>query len=305
MKKKSGQFNFGWLFAIIVGGAILFFAIYGAMKTGDTQRYQSDTQVARSISILTDPLQAGFSQGSYGSIHFREITRINNLCYDNGFGRNDLSVSTRSDIGQEWNMPGSEASVHNKYIFSPENIQGKDFYVFSKPLELPYKIADLVFLISDNYCFTEAPEDIVSELSAFNIPNIQINNCTLPNQTKVCFVYKTGCDILVNTNDGKIIKKQEELYFQGRALMYAGIFSDKRNYICNTKRLLYRGQTIAEELIKKSDIMSSRGCQSSLKQDLVSWKLTLNNTSPDNLADLHNQLVEIENKNEKEQCSLW
>ena len=79
---KKGQFNFAWMFAIVVGVAILFFAIFGAMKTVDTARFQSDTEIAKSISVITDPLQAGFAEGSFGKIVFRQETRINNLCFN-------------------------------------------------------------------------------------------------------------------------------------------------------------------------------------------------------------------------------
>ena len=124
---KKGQFNFAWMFAIVVGGAILFLAVFGAMRAGDTYRYQSDTEIAKSLSVITDPLQAGFAEGSFGKISFNEETRINNICFDGphldtkdrtgqGFGKNDISVSTRSDIGEEWNLPGGATSVHNKYF---------------------------------------------------------------------------------------------------------------------------------------------------------------------------------------------
>jgi len=66
--KKRGQFNFVWLFAIIAGGAILVLAIYGATKAGDSQRFQTDTEIAKELAILTDPLQVGFAEGSFGKI---------------------------------------------------------------------------------------------------------------------------------------------------------------------------------------------------------------------------------------------
>ena len=75
---KLAQFNFAWIFAILIGAAILLFAIFGAMKTGDTAKLQSNTEIAKQISILTDPLQAGFSEGSFGSISFQKETRIRN-----------------------------------------------------------------------------------------------------------------------------------------------------------------------------------------------------------------------------------
>ena len=136
-RKNMGQFNFVWLFAIVAGGAILFLAIYGALQFGDTLRYGSDTKAAKSIAILTDPLQAGFAEGSFGKILFRQEARVNNICFDGEFGKNDISVSQRSDVGAEWNLAGGATSVYNKYIFSSEKSSGFDYYVFSKPFNFP------------------------------------------------------------------------------------------------------------------------------------------------------------------------
>ena len=79
MKERRGinrkaQFNFVWMFALIAGGAILFLAIYGALKVGEGERYEADTAIAKSLSFLIDPLQAGFSEGNFGTINFKEET---------------------------------------------------------------------------------------------------------------------------------------------------------------------------------------------------------------------------------------
>ena len=137
---KKGQFNFVWIFALVAGGAILALAVYGATQAGDTMRFQSDTEVAKSISIITDPLQAGFADGSFGRISFRQETRINNICFDGEFGKNDISVATRSDVGEEWKSSGGATSIRNKYIFSPDSI---DLFATN--------VAIKVFKASDNY----------------------------------------------------------------------------------------------------------------------------------------------------------
>ena len=129
----KAQFNFTWLFAIVAGAAILVLAVYGAVKIGDTQRYKTDTEIAKKISVITEPLQAGFAEGTFASIEFKSETKINNYCSSDDFGKNDISVATRSRIGEEWLPAGGETSVHNKYIFSNPLESGKKFYVFSKP----------------------------------------------------------------------------------------------------------------------------------------------------------------------------
>jgi hypothetical protein len=311
---KRGQFNFVWLFAIIAGGAILFLAIYGAVRTGDTYRYQSDTEVAKSISIITDPLQAGFSEGSYGKITFQQETQINNICLDGGLGKNDISVSTRSNIGEEWNLAGGANSIHNKYIFSKERGQGLEYYVFSKPFEFPYKISDLIFMTSDSYCFINAPEEMANELIGLNIENIQVENCTIPNAINVCFgsgvdcdtiVYgscSSGCDSLYDI--GTVSKSNGDMKYVGN-LIYGAIFSDKSVYDCNVKRLLYRNGEIANVFADKVEFMDARGCNSNLRTELMVWKEMVSGSTSNDLFSLKSMADNLEDKNDRELCGVW
>ena len=310
--KKAIEFNFVWLFAIIAGAVILILAIYGAVKLGNIQRYQTDTEIAKKISIITDPLQAGFAEGSFGKISFKQETKINNLCYDDAFGKNDISVSTRSRIGEEWIKAGGATSIHNKYIFGGG--QGKEFYVFSKPFYFPYKVADLIFITSHNYCFVSPPQEIEDEIAGLNIPNIEIENCT-GDSVKVCFgtgscdinVYgtcTTGCDS--NYDEGYIEKTGSRINYVD-SLMYAGIFSDKEIYDCNVKRLMYRTAKIAEVFSKKADLMEARGCSSNLQGDLnLLGSLTIN-ASSSNLISVNQIAKQVEQKNDNLRgfCEIW
>jgi hypothetical protein len=311
---KRGQFNFAWMFAIIVGGAILVLAIFGAVRSGDTLRYQSDTEIAKSISIISDPLQAGFGEGSFGRIIFRQETRINNICLGGGFGKNDISVSTRSEVGKEWNLPGGATSIHNKYIFSPEKSVGLDYYVFSKPFIFPYEVSDLIFMTSDNYCFMNAPDEVADNIIGLNILNIEVDNCTLENSINVCFGGGGDCDIIVYGScgsgcgsiydEGTVSNSDGDMKYVGN-LMYAAIFSDKSVYDCNVERLLYRTSKIAEEFSEKADLMDARGCNTNLKSDLFVWGgLTVNASSNDLLA-LSSMSDNMDNKNNRELCGIW
>jgi len=304
--KKRGQFNFVWLFAILVGAAILFLAIYGALKTTDTQRFKTDTEIAKEITILTNPLQAGFSEGSFGSIAFNQETRIQNICFEKeaGFGKQDLSVATRSGIGAEWNQQGGATSVYNRYIFSSEKNTGEDYYVFSKPFEFPYKIADLIMITPDNYCFINFPDRIQEEITNMNIPNIQIDpSCDLKDQIRVCYYSGSDCDTTVYAT--KVVNKNgEEMTYTGN-LMYAAIFSEKAIYDCNVKRLLYRTGKIAEELGEKTDLMNARGCGTNLKADLAFWEASTMNSNAEDLPQLAPQAENLQNKNDRELCNTW
>ena len=312
---KRGQFNFVWLFAIIVGGAILVLAIYGATQAGDTARYQSDSEVAKSIAIITDPLQAGFGESSFGRISFNDETRINNICLSGGFGKNEISVATRSGVGKEWNLAGGATSIHNKYIFSSERSSGEDYYVFSKGFDFPYEVADLIFLTPENYCFVNAPDEVVDEVLGLSIPNIQINNCTITDAVRVCFGNGDDCDVMVYGSCqggcdsvfdvGTVSKGSSDMKYVG-SLMYGAIFSDKGVYDCNVLRLLYLAGKIAEEFVEKTDLMDARNCNTNLKPDLIVWKSLIENANVDDLASLRSMADVIEKKNRGEKlCGVW
>jgi len=312
--KKRGQFDFVWIFALVAGGAILLLAIFGALKFGDTARYQSDTEVAKSLSTIIDKLQTGFSEGEYGTVTFRQETRINNICFDdNKFGQNDLSIATRSEVGEEWNLAGGANSIHNKYIFSEDIVDGEEYYVFSLPFDFPYKVADISILISETYCFAGMPKSLSEDLLIRPYPFIEVENCSATSK-KVCFGSGKDCDIIVYGSctsgcdslfdEGKVIKYSNDMKYVGN-LMYAAIFSDKGIYDCNVERLMYRTGRIAQELVQKSDLMDARHCNTNLKTDLFVWAGNTLNASVDEMFSLNSMAKNLNKRSEKEMCGLW
>jgi hypothetical protein len=313
---KKGEFNFVWIFAIIAGAAILILAIYGALRLGDTSRYEADTEVAKKIEILTNPLQAGFAEGSFGKITFTSKTRINNYCYGDELGKSVISVSTHSRVGEEWKPAGGEISIHNKYIFSELAGDGaEEYYVFSKPFEFPFKVSDLVFLIdsNDKYCFVSPPQEVEDEILGLNIPNIDVNNCTdtdgdYEDVIEICFG-SSNCDISVYGDNvyydtGRVIKNDGVYEFAG-SLMYGAIFSDNEIYECNVERLMHRVAEISGQYIEKGNLMDGRGCNTNLQPDLYLLQaMTVNATSED-LSSLYVLTQQINEKNERELCGVW
>lgn len=318
MKKcdKKAQINFVWIFAIFAGGAILVLSIYGASQAGETATQQSSSQTAKSISILIDPLQAGYTEGTYGSITFSEETRIYNQCSTAEFGYNALSVSTQDNNG-DWADSGEETKVTNKYIFSSDTNDAKTFYVLSKPFYFPYKVSDLTFMIYEDYCFVSAPDEISTELTALNIEKVKVSetleNCSA-SSTTVCFKSKLeDCDIYVTGADesedsdyfsGTVAKDGYSVRYVGN-LMYAAIFSDESNYLCNVERLLYRAISIAEVLSSKADLMSNRGCTSSMKTYLSGWTSSLESIEASEIYSLADTAESLEERNDGEVCNLW
>jgi len=309
----KGQFSFVWLFAILTGAAILALAIWGATQAGDSLRYQADSEVAKSISILTDPMQSGFAEGSFGKISFQQETRINNFCLDSGFGKNDISVSTRSGVGEAWNSAGVATSVHNKYIFSEERNQGLDYYVFSKSFDFPYEVSDLIFLTSKNYCFLNAPDNVEDDILSLGIDNIILGNCSSLDE-RICFGSGADCDVIVygacssgceSVYDfGRVVKSSSEMMYVGD-LLYAAIFSDEDVYDCNVRRLLYRAGSISDVFLDKAILMDARDCNSNLESNLMSWKGMLEDAGSDNLVLLKGFAEDMGKKNDREVCGLW
>lgn len=319
MKDKSGDFNFVLIFAIVAGISILILAIYGATKAGSTLQNQNEAELAKTIEIITDPLQAGFAESSTSKIVFNKETRISNDCTTfGGFGKNSIAVQTRSGIGEPWSSDLTPVSIHNKYIFS-EYEQGKTFYVFSKPFSSPFKVADLLFVTSKNYCLVSPPNTIAEEILGLGVKNIgietNINNTCKDNSTRVCFD-ASGCDIQVygqcsdiscisKYDYGYVMKGKDRLTYSGEALLFGAIFSDKVLYECNVDRLLFRLSNIAAVLSQKADLMNERGCNTLLKPDMELLSIQTRNATSIDLIDLYVSGKNLDKKESREQCGLW
>jgi len=302
---KRGQFNFVWIFAILAGGAILALAIYGAVRTGDTLEYRGDTEGAKSFSILTDPMQAGFADATYGKVVFQRETQLKNICLAGGFGKNEISITSRDDPDEEWSMHGGATSVHNKYIFSEEVSEGETYHVFSKGFEFPYKVSDLIFVMSDDYCFLNAWNWVVEDIEGLGVENIVFDNCSA-GDTRVCFGAGADCDVLVYGDEeyGTVVKVDDEVNYVG-SLIWGAIFSDKAVYDCNVERLIYRTKSIAEIFVDKAGLMDARDCGTNLRGKLVFWAEVLGEFDGTGLGDLQNKAEVLGKENDLESCGVW
>ncbi len=319
MISKKGDFNFVWLFAIIAGTAFLILAIFFAVKLGGTFKTAGDVSIAKSIEVLTDPLQAGFASSSTGKISFQVNSQIIPTCYDTNFGYHMFSVITESDALKNNPPTPVEIKIPNKYIFAQEDF-GKDYYVFSKKFELGFPVTDLLFVSTKEYCLVNAPKRIKDEILGLNLKSLRvqdnINNTCSDETIRVCFGYGEGCNMTISGNcfdnnycedqfeTGFIQKGTQSLGFSGN-LIYGAIFSDQYLYECNVKRLLYRTSQIAEVYHEKANLMDARGCNTLLNTDLTSLsQITINATSQD-LPVLFKIGKQLANKEDKEACGLW
>jgi len=179
-------------------------------------------------------------------------------------------------------VPEVSTPFYNKYFFSPAIIEGKKFYAFSKPLNMPFKVADLVYIFGEeNYCLVSPPGEVQDELGKLMVnANItsSTNECS-GDSIKVCFGYSEPmCNILVsfdsnNPEKGIVTKNKQNVVYEGYALMYAAIFSDPDVYECQIERLMKRASSLALIYRQKALTMSARteGCGSALEENFANY----------------------------------
>ena len=279
-KKGFVEIPFSWLFAIIVGVIIIFFAIYAATRIINLGTGVSSAQTGKEVSVLLNPLETSFGEESTTTLSISVDSMINNQCSTLGnFGSDEIAVSQKN--GGEWQENTVGPSSENKYIFSENSTEGKNFYIFSKPLELPFKVSDLIYLTSsnDNYCFIGADSTITAEFSNLNQPNIFTSNCP-SGSTKVCFDSTPNCDITVNQNLKTVVKNGTTVYFETDALMYGAIFSHPAVYECQVQRLMKRLNELSLIYNDKETVISQQNCPVEVNLlGLVSAAFSLQNSA--------------------------
>jgi hypothetical protein len=257
---KRAQAEYAWIFSLIIGAMIIFLALYAATKIFSTGTYLTDTEIRNSFDIILNPFA---SLGGIATLSLsKEITlpyetEMNLTCND---AKEEQMLSLRTLSGKTFGEWTSQYSIKNKYVFSSQIIKGKKFWTFSKPFMLPWRVDDMIYIVSDNYCFIDSnnlPGNIRTELSLINASSISIvpfaSDCG--NAITVCF--SGTCNISVDYNSHFLRKSGQTapIYFLDDASMYAAIFSDKQIYGCNMKRLLLRASAQSDILIKEANIL--------------------------------------------------
>lgn len=315
MKNKRGlEFSFEWMFAIIAGAVIIFLAIYGTTKLIGSESEVSSAEVAAKLSVLLNPAETGIESAKLSKMVLPVATRIYNTCEPEGsFGSQKLSIAQESGLVQKWNEPGVAATSYNKYVFSEDVVEGKEFMLFSKPFEMPFKVADMIFLWPSDkkYCFVGAPVAISEEIAALGPKNINLTDnakeCS-KGSVKVCFSI-SNCDIDVSMSasemSGSVKKGFDSVYYED-ALLYGAIFSSKEVYECQVKRLMKRTSELAGLYAAKSQYSSGKGCQSaSIGMDLMLYANMTQIEDSSNLRAIASKAQDIRGENENLQCRLF
>jgi len=260
MNKKAIALPFNWIFAIIVGAVIIVLAIYGTTRFIETGEQQLYTESAAKLISLLDPFETGLASGKSSQINFQKPTRTYYECdeYSNRpFGRQTIAFAEQT-LGDKFGDKGGDITIKNKYVFAENILEGKNLYVFSKPFFVGYKVADMIIISSENYCFYQAPDEIQKEIELLNLENIKftddLKNCT--DEIKVCWGFG-DCEIRVTEN--RVVKFNKELYYAGD-LIYAAIFSSPEIYECNIKRLKNKFNELALIYQNKANLMQKYNC---------------------------------------------
>ncbi|MFA7707543.1 MAG: hypothetical protein WCX73_01205 [Candidatus Pacearchaeota archaeon] len=286
INKKAIEIGFNVIFAIFAGVVILLLAIYGATKIVTTGEKASYTETSAKIISLLDPLETGLASGKSSEIKFKKETKIFMECSsmeNSPFGKQTISFSEQT-FGENFGEKGGAVPFYNKYVFSQEVSQGKLFNIFSKEFLMPFKVADLIIINTNDYCFVGAPNQIEKDITKnLGVENIKfadsLQNCT---GITVCFgAQSSECDIKVfgscqdggsNLCDtpydyGRVSKGINDLYYVD-SLLYAAIFSSPDIYDCNLKRLMNKFNELSLIYIDKIKIIERKGCGSDIEPSL-------------------------------------
>lgn len=268
MNKKAQMPEFNWIFVIIVGAVILFLAVMFSGKLIKTSTYQQSAELLPAFDVLLNPFSSVGNLVKTIRLQNEVIVEINcSRNNENLLGSEKIRTKSKGAFGKWSEFTDFPYAFYDKYVFA-DQLEGKTFYVFSKPFEMPFKIDEMIYMTYENYCFVNAPADIEQELTAIELETLKVGECS-ENDKRVCFGGATGCEITVigddaNYNTGHVEKTEKNvekrLYFASKSLMYGAIFASSSNYNCNFARLMERLKQLTSIYKRKADTLTIKGC---------------------------------------------
>jgi hypothetical protein len=270
---KKGFIEFGWIFALIVGALVLFFAFYFIGTKMSESKTGQGLVSENTLDIILNPFS---SFGSLGATSSKEITlqrkeRTNFSCtVDVGFGYDGILSATNPGVRM------AVKKVYDKYIFSEDSIYSKNLQVISKPFNMPWRAADLIYLFSRDrdYCFvgmrgSSTEEEFGSGNTGMNISSFKFvdEKSDCGNSITVCS--NSACDIELDFEYSRIVKGSKEFPFIDDSTMYAAIFSDYDSYSCNMKRVAQKIRFEIEVYRNKARTLGARQCTAVFSMDAL------------------------------------
>lgn len=313
MKNKKGfEMSFAWMFALIVGAVILFIAIFFAFSLIRSGEKEMDVRTVQAIINSIEELQTTGQQGIVNQIELMSESRIYFRCEDFGdFGINRISLAQKSEFSGEWTQSsGFMPATNNQYIFAESEIQGKTIYTFTLPFDMPFKVADIIILHTEEYCFVNPPDEIRRTIYGLSQGAIRsfyiesdIQNCKNESK-KVCFSRNSECDVIVTNFDcqeGLCSANVDGTPTIGN-LIYARIFSSSDIFLCGQKRMMMRLEKLTEMYTQKS-LMTVNNCPTT---GLISYLDNLKEQAKENRAmGVLANARELDKQNRGLQCRLY
>lgn len=276
-KGSRGQAEFGWIFAIIVGALILFFAFYFIGSKMNETSVTKNLMTEHSLDILFNPFSYFGSLGatSAKSVTLSTVEKINFSCEsEERFGYDSILVWTK--------QVQAPRRVYDKYLFSDKFLEGKNFQIISKSFNMPWRVADLVYFFPKDmkYCFlglSDIEKEFGDNGTAMNISNFyfpetgQRTDCP-QDGTVVTICGNNNCDVGVFPD--RVSKKDERgqrinLYYADDSQKYAAIFSDPEIYYCNLQRITQRLQYQIAVYSDKMRSLNANQCSISVNLDAL------------------------------------
>jgi hypothetical protein len=323
--KRSFDLPFSWIFAIIAGAIIIFIAIYATTRFINVGQKAENSQSALELLNYLNPVVNGVMSSYATKFNFNKETRIYVNCSNISsqspvFGRQTLAFSQESSFLKKWPNPGEAVPRYNKYIFSENVIQGKEFYIFSKPFYTGFRVDDLITITSNKYCLIAPPTSIEEEFNLLGLKNINVTaTITLcpKNAVNVCFESNfEGCNISVygecssfncesEFDYGYVMKENKRLNYFGN-LIYAVIFSSPEIYECNSKRLGSKINELATIYNEKIDIVKLKDCESIISPFLLQIA-SVGKTAKSSLQlkDLYQLSKDMDEENCDSNCRIY
>jgi len=309
MNRKGIEFSFAWLFAIIVGAAILAAAAYFTLNLIQTEKKQTDTVTAFEITGLLRPAQSGIDASKSSTIKLIQNTKVTFSCTSDGdFGQQRIKTSVISSIGGQANN-GVEGTAKDIYLFSDKQLQGKEMKVVSLGFAFPYDIANVLVVYNKKYCFVNAPDYVSEDIERLglneSIKETFSRTACAVDSIKVCFSEET-CDVTVDIVSQSVKKNGKTVYYQD-SLLYGAIIGDPDIYECEVLRIMKRAATLASLYISKADIVNpSCTSASGIGTSLVDYRAALlkYQTSGD-LMSIAIKSKSLQEDNENALCRLF
>lgn len=226
--------QFAWIFSIIIGALILFFAFFFITQyTTKIGSPKKQITLAKSINLLLEPFSA---IGSLAEMRGEIIEFPKDIYVEFGCDKDYNEIKAKEIKHKYFDLT---EKVYDKFIFA-KKITTKSktkFFAFSLPIKIPFYASTAIVIVVNDTCVGSLNEEYKENLE-------EIYNSL-----------KDNVDVKIN-----FTCYSENPYSDLDGFAVAYLFSDAQNFNCNLERILNRAINIAEIYKKKAELLQAKGC---------------------------------------------